>query len=147
MSRKRKQKRDALFMIDGCRGAALLRERLASRQWWCFVIVRFAGLDFVEALEKKYYFGRKSRNDFEMLGFPFVAGLGVVAVGMAHKRRLSVKQLAQQLDAGGMVREAETLARHHNDVIVLSQLDECPRVQAWLTTLVTGNRAAPVRSC
>ena len=137
MSRKRR-KHQTLFVLDAPTSAAVLHHRLASRQWWCFVIVNFVGLPFVEHLERRHYSGKASR-DFEMLGFPFIAGLGVVGIGLARKRRLSVRDLSRHLDAAGMTHEAETLARHRNDIIVFTHSAEAlERVQSWMTQLAKG---------
>src|SRR5436305_1826416 len=102
---------------------ALLRQRLACRQWWAFVIVNYTGLPFVEAVERRHYSGR-ANHDFEMLGFPFAAGLGTIGIGLGRKRRLSVRHLTRHLDAAGMAHEAETLSKYGNDVIILAPTAE-----------------------
>ena len=145
MSRKRR-KHEALFLLGSADAAAVLRHRLESREWWCFVIVNFIGLPFVEHLERRHYSGKASR-DFEMLGFPFVAGLGAVGICLGHKRRLSTRDLSRQLDAAGMVREAETLAKNGNDIIVFTHSAEAlEHVQNWMTQLVKGQPGTPART-
>lgn len=141
MSRKRRNKSEALFLLGSADATAVLSERLTSRRWWCFIIVNNVGLPFVDSVERRYYSGKANR-DFEMMVFPFVAGVGVVGIGLAKKRRLSVRQLGKHMDAAGMVREAETLARHGNDVIVLTHSGEAfQRVQRWLVGMVRSETA------
>jgi hypothetical protein len=143
MSRKRRN-RQTLFLLDGPTSAALLRQRLASRQWWMFVIVNFTGLELVERIEHRFYSGRANR-DFEMIGMPYLAGLGAVAIALGRKRRMSARELARHFDAAGMVREAETLAKHGNGVIVLaSSADAFRRVQDWLARLTQGEPAGAI---
>ena len=141
MSRKRKQ-RQALFLLDRAAGAAVLRGRIASGRWWLFISVNRAGLPFLETIEQAHYFTKKSRGDYEMMAFPWTA-LGPIGVGMAHKRRMTARQLSQHLDAAGMTRESETLAKHGNDLIVFADSrEDFERVQRWMEALAQGETAA-----
>jgi hypothetical protein len=140
MSRKRRNQQK-LFLLDTQASAALLRRRLASRQWWAFVIVNFTGLELVERIERRHYWGKANR-DFEMLALPFIANLGSVAIALANKRRLSARELARHFDEAGMVHQAEELAKNKHDVIVLAHSGESfQRVQNWLMQLVQGEPA------
>lgn len=125
-----------LHLLDGAAAECLLRNRLASREWWAFVLIGRDGLDFVADLEERY-FRSKAARDLTFVTLPFVAGLGKVSVLLARKRRLSVRELSRLLDANGAPHGAEALAGGDKDVIFLTPTREgAERAGQWLARLV-----------
>jgi hypothetical protein len=102
---------------------AILRERLATREWWVFLCADTSAVPFLTHLERVYYPGRFNFG-FETMAVT-AAGLPTVSIALAKKSRLSMRQLATLFDAAGEPRHAEEVAFGARDVLFL-----CPSVEA-----------------
>jgi hypothetical protein len=108
----------ALFSREDFRD--VLRDRLLSRRWWTFLSVGGMGLDFLNAVERKHYWG-KANKFFEMSILSAIEhGLGILNLTFASKHRMTVRQLASHFDVWGLLHQAEALARDPNaDIIIM----------------------------
>jgi hypothetical protein len=121
MTRKRRSAKPPLSPLSSEECIVLLRHRLQSRSWWCFITVDPSGTDAVARIEEKFFSGKANR-DFNLLILPVQdSGLvGMMGVFLAKKTRLSPSQLASHFDEEGMPHEAEALTGGRRDIIALS---------------------------
>jgi hypothetical protein len=104
-------------IVAGRDAAAHVGRRLASREWWLFVVNEGRGIGFLAHLERRYYGGEAGR-DFEVLALPALReGLGFVALCLLKKSRLPPERLQREIaDRVGLIGAGELQDR---DVFVL----------------------------
>lgn len=71
--------------------AALLRSRIASRNWWVIGCFTPDACDLAIAVEERYYLGDRN-EDYDLITVLNAAAVGVIV--LAHKRHMSAAQLA-----------------------------------------------------
>jgi hypothetical protein len=143
MSRRkklRKQRPPSVYLPSTDTVRAILRERLATREWWVFVSTGTYAVPFLTHLERVYY-PRRFNSGFETMAVPF-AGLPTVSLALAKKSHLSVRQLATYFDAAGEPRQAEEVASGERDVLFLSPSVEAnERLKDWFVRfLLSGDK-------
>lgn len=114
-------------IADGEEIAAIVDERIDSREWWVFV---GAGSDALITVEKTFYPGEAGADFDVVLGPPvgYFAGLfdagerRLLPLAFAHKRRMSAEQLHGVLAARGVnVSVADLEVR---DIVAIEERDE-----------------------
>jgi hypothetical protein len=117
-------------LLLGRDAAELINARLASRDWWLFVVCERTGIAFAKHIENTYFAG-EANKDFELVVAPALEeGFGIVAFLLAKKSRLPYERLRGELsnaaaapDGGERVHDQDILFLHPESHVAAALAD------------------------